>query len=141
MRRPAKIAQHYLKTWFTIDLCSSVPIDQIVTVASGSSSSALRLNKMIRLVRMVKLLRIVRLMRMSKSSEIGHVIANMNPSTVRMCVVIFVMVSSYHFLACLYWMTVEIEWLGLQEGAGSCSSAETGEGCDELYDEVLHPST
>jgi hypothetical protein len=70
VRRPAKIAQHYVKTWFAIDLCSSVPIDQIVTVASGSSSSALRLNKMIRLVRMVKLLRIARLMRL-KNSEIG----------------------------------------------------------------------
>jgi len=97
-----------------IDLFSSFPIDQVFGSEGGT---ALRLNKLIRLLRMVKLLRLFRLYRLSQGSEFAHFIDYFSPSTIRLVAVFIVMVTWFHFLACMYWMLVEIEWLFLESDA------------------------
>lgn len=53
-----KVAKAYLKGWFIIDFCSTVPIDRIF----GSSRSL----KMLRALRLAKLLRLLRLLKLQK---------------------------------------------------------------------------
>ena len=54
-----KIAEKYLKGWFTIDFLTTVPFDQIIRAISDSGEQSAFL-RTIRIVRLVKLLRIIR---------------------------------------------------------------------------------
>lgn len=74
---PSQIRSQYLKTWFGIDLCSTVPVDQtleLVALASGSDGSgrsarALKMFKTLRLLRLLKLARLLKMGRLVKSFE------------------------------------------------------------------------
>ena len=58
---PRYTALHYLKTWFLLDLISSVPFALIFWDEDGgddsSRGSAAQLNKLVRLLKLLKLLR------------------------------------------------------------------------------------
>ena len=57
----------YLRTWFLLDLVSSLPLDQIVGAAGPSNSSGLvGASRALRILRMVKLLSLLRLLRLSR---------------------------------------------------------------------------
>mmetsp|Transcript_83646 Transcript_83646/g.194482 ORF Transcript_83646/g.194482 Transcript_83646/m.194482 type:complete len:831 (-) Transcript_83646:93-2585(-) len=81
-RRPSRIARHYLRTWFALDL-SIVLVDSVLLLAidkyspqeepseSGNGSSVLQASgRSLRLARLVRLLRLVRLMRLRKLNEL-----------------------------------------------------------------------
>ena len=58
---PSKIRRNYIKSWFSLDLISSVPFDLITNaMQSGGKVSLLRMARIVRLIRLVKLLRILR---------------------------------------------------------------------------------
>eukprot|EP00966_Prymnesium_polylepis_P325339 7381318-Prymnesium_polylepis.1 len=70
---PGVIAVEYLRTWFIIDLLSSLPIDFILTLAiegcppddvSFERTSNTRALKMVRVLRLVKLLKVVRVLKL-----------------------------------------------------------------------------
>jgi len=80
---PSAISAKYLKSWFTVDFLSTVPIDVIFeAILSGSASAStadtesgdgdggLRSLKLIRVLRLVRLLKLVRLMKLGKN--MGH---------------------------------------------------------------------
>lgn len=66
---PHSSAIHYLKTWFVIDLLSTLPIDYIYqlwndgTIASGSLFLTLRILRLTKLLSLLRLLRVARLVR------------------------------------------------------------------------------
>ena len=62
------VAIHYLKTWFAVDLISSLPLDYItlIFVVNGSTGAILKISKGLRILRLVKLFRLLRLLRFSK---------------------------------------------------------------------------
>ncbi|XP_035707444.1 potassium/sodium hyperpolarization-activated cyclic nucleotide-gated channel 1 isoform X2 [Folsomia candida] len=73
---PVLIAKHYLKTWFALDLISSIPLDYIVLIVcyleycdfsdSVHSFQFIHAGRALKILRMVKLLSLVRLLRLSR---------------------------------------------------------------------------
>lgn len=80
----AKIAVAYLKSWFIIDLVSSVPIDTVmglsvhgcigraISTAEADQAADLSFLRMVRIVRLVKLLKILRVLKLqSRLDDLG----------------------------------------------------------------------
>nr|XP_027209464.1 potassium/sodium hyperpolarization-activated cyclic nucleotide-gated channel 1-like [Penaeus vannamei] len=68
---PKLIAKHYLKTWFFLDLISSVPLDYIFLIFNqyqdfSESFQILHAGRALRILRLAKLLSLVRLLRLSR---------------------------------------------------------------------------
>ncbi|XP_018563063.1 potassium/sodium hyperpolarization-activated cyclic nucleotide-gated channel 2 isoform X2 [Anoplophora glabripennis] len=68
---PKLIAKHYLRTWFFLDLISSIPLDYIFLIFNqfqdyGDSFQFLHAGRALRILRLAKLLSLVRLLRLSR---------------------------------------------------------------------------
>ncbi|CAG7718991.1 unnamed protein product, partial [Allacma fusca] len=73
---PVLIAKHYLKSWFALDLISSIPLDYIVLIVcyleycdfsdNVHSFQFIHAGRALKILRMVKLLSLVRLLRLSR---------------------------------------------------------------------------
>lgn len=69
---PKLIAQNYLKTWFFLDLISSIPLDYIFLIFNNKvddfsdSFQILHAGRALRILRLAKLLSLVRLLRLSR---------------------------------------------------------------------------
>uniref|UniRef100_A0AAG5CP90 Cyclic nucleotide-binding domain-containing protein n=1 Tax=Anopheles atroparvus TaxID=41427 RepID=A0AAG5CP90_ANOAO len=72
---PKLIAKHYLKTWFFLDLISSIPLDYIFLIFNqmqkysqdfSDSFQLLHAGRALRILRLAKLLSLVRLLRLSR---------------------------------------------------------------------------
>ncbi|KAF2368447.1 Ion transport domain, partial [Trinorchestia longiramus] len=71
---PKQIARYYLKTWFFLDLISSVPLDYIFLIINQVSKhqdvnegfQILHAGRALRILRLAKLLSLVRLLRLSR---------------------------------------------------------------------------
>jgi len=61
---PSKIAVHYLKTWFFLDLVSSVPLDQL-------TASVLPNVRVARLLKVGKIMKVLKMLRLSKMTKFG----------------------------------------------------------------------
>lgn len=56
---PKRTSKEYLKSRFTIDLLSTIPIDTIVFMFTSTKSATLRLSSLLKLVRVTRLGRII----------------------------------------------------------------------------------
>ncbi|CAO1394220.1 unnamed protein product [Diamesa serratosioi] len=66
---PKLIAKHYLKTWFFLDLISSIPLDYIFLIFNQDFSDSFQIlhaGRALRILRLAKLLSLVRLLRLSR---------------------------------------------------------------------------
>ncbi|CAH1797197.1 unnamed protein product [Owenia fusiformis] len=65
---PKRIAIHYLKTWFVLDLVSSLPLDYILLIFSPDNNynQLVHAGRALRVFRLVKLLSLLRLLRLSR---------------------------------------------------------------------------
>ncbi|KAF7257661.1 hypothetical protein EG68_05405 [Paragonimus skrjabini miyazakii] len=65
---PREIAQHYVKTWFLLDLLSSVPLDYIYLIFHEREMhlQLLQAGRALRFLRFAKLLSLIRLLRLSR---------------------------------------------------------------------------
>ncbi|XP_068082235.1 potassium/sodium hyperpolarization-activated cyclic nucleotide-gated channel 2 isoform X2 [Anabrus simplex] len=66
---PKLIAKHYLKTWFFLDLISSIPLDYIFLIFNQDFSESFQIlhaGRALRILRLAKLLSLVRLLRLSR---------------------------------------------------------------------------
>lgn len=64
-----KIVKAYLKSWFLLDLVSSVPITLIQKYAGDAALNNIKLLKLSRLPRLYRLLRLIKLMRLYRSNS------------------------------------------------------------------------
>eukprot|EP01083_Nonionella_stella_P013006 36735_1 len=94
-----KIIWNYLRGWFAVDVCASLPIDIILTAITGESGGA-TLNRLLRLVRSVKLMRILRMSRIWKRLLVR---ARLNPSIVRLVKLFGFLLIEWHWIGCTYW--------------------------------------
>jgi hypothetical protein len=60
------IALHYLKTWFLIDLGTSLPIDALVCLFSGGTGANTLIMRVIKIVRILKLARMFKFLKILK---------------------------------------------------------------------------
>lgn len=60
------IALHYLKTWFLIDLDTSLPIDALVCLFSGGTGANTLIMRVIKIVRILKLARMFKFLKILK---------------------------------------------------------------------------
>ena len=62
---PRRLASHYVKSWFTVDLLSCLPINYLPYILADDSDTTIpRSNKAFRLLRMFRLFRLFRLMKL-----------------------------------------------------------------------------
>jgi hypothetical protein len=120
-----KIRWHYLKTWFAVDLVSSVPLDLILGLMNGGvegcapfpfcgvveagveakfdNLESLKLFKTLKLVRLLKLARLLKLMKLATSASVKEMIPD-NLFTVLS--LLFKIVYVAHFICCFwFWMS------------------------------------
>ena len=108
------IAIHYLKTWFTIDLFSTLPIDTIasgiLTLDSSNSKSSqdiksqLRTFKLIRGLRLLRLLKLARLFKLKKLASVLQESELFHPAILKVMSLLFKIVFVAHFLACFWYL-------------------------------------
>jgi CRP-like cAMP-binding protein len=103
-----EIAKHYIKTWFFVDFIASLPFDIYQMFNKDNNNTfVFRLNKMIRLIRIFKLLRLLKL------SRILHRMlqyTRLNPSVFLLLKMLSVTFFTWHWCACLYWLTASTEF-------------------------------
>lgn len=70
---PERIKKKYLKTWFVVDLVSSIPVDYIfLIVEKGIDSEVYKTARALRIVRFTKILSLLRLLRLSRLIRYIH---------------------------------------------------------------------
>jgi len=70
---PKVIKMNYLKSWFVVDLLSSIPVDYIfLIVEKGFDSEVYKTARALRIVRFTKILSLLRLLRLSRLIRYIH---------------------------------------------------------------------
>ena len=109
---PGTIATNYLKSWFIVDFCSTVPIDKIAIIfvgdggggAAGAGLQAqLRSLKIIRILRLIRLLKLVRLLKLGKTSKVLEEKITINPALLKLFALLFQVTFIAHILACFWY--------------------------------------
>ena len=60
VKRPERIAAHYIHGWFIFDLLVTIPWDQVVGVSTPKDAIILELIRIFRLARLTKILRLIK---------------------------------------------------------------------------------
>lgn len=103
-----RIAKNYIKTWFAVDMMSSIPITLIQKYTSSGSVDNIKLLKLSRLPRLYRLLRLIKLMRLYKSNKFVEKLfaaVNISVTANRMINSLIMMIFLLHLIGCL-WATV-----------------------------------
>ncbi|XP_070542032.1 potassium/sodium hyperpolarization-activated cyclic nucleotide-gated channel 2-like [Ptychodera flava] len=105
---PKNIAKKYLKTWFVVDLMSSLPMDYVFLVTGGAQNSdmykatrALRILRLTKLLSLLRLLRISRLVRYVKQWEEW---VNVASAVIRIFNLVWIMLLVGHWNGCLQFL-------------------------------------
>ncbi|XP_039259381.2 potassium/sodium hyperpolarization-activated cyclic nucleotide-gated channel 3-like isoform X1 [Styela clava] len=105
-----RIRTNYLKTWFFVDLLSTLPIDYILQLLNGvsASASASRAMKLFRFAKMLSLLRLLRISRLIRYVHQWEEIVNMQydlaVAAVRIFNLVCLMLLIGHWNGCLQYM-------------------------------------
>ena len=103
------IVVHYLKSWFAIDLLSTIPFDVILRYAiTGSGSEA----GSTRMLRVLRLLRLVKILRLRKVGEFFIRFTDefmISPTVIRVVEPLFILGVIAHLVGCL-WQGISISW-------------------------------
>ncbi|KAM8734267.1 uncharacterized protein AB9X84_023117 [Acanthopagrus schlegelii] len=108
---PRAIRQKYLKTWFTVDFVSSIPVDYIFLMVDSLDSEVYRTARALRIVRFTKILSLLRLLRLSRLiryihqwEEIFHMTYDLASAMVRIVNLIGMMLLLCHWDGCLQFL-------------------------------------
>lgn len=104
--RPAKIAKHYMKGWFLIDLVSCLPVGYIqffVETDGDGNGGSFKGVKALRLMKMTKMLRLARLKRILSrhGSDVNY------QQFFNVGLTVFTILLVVHLLACLFYLVGE----------------------------------
>ncbi|GIL83599.1 hypothetical protein Vretifemale_12379, partial [Volvox reticuliferus] len=109
-----RIARHYLKTWFLLDLVCVIPYDIITAGTMGFLSMlkllrVVRVGKVIRMIRMYRLLRVIRLPRILERMEmfIDRGVLQVMAFVLSVCLLA-------HLSACIFFYMAYLDGLGPQ---------------------------
>ncbi|CAD7696775.1 unnamed protein product [Ostreobium quekettii] len=93
VRDEKKIARRYLRTWFPIDFCATVPVDTIANLLGANSGSSLTLLAFLKTPRLLRLGRLLRFLDRLKNANYFKMVQLM----VLMCLIA-------HWIACTWQM-------------------------------------
>eukprot|EP00931_Biecheleriopsis_adriatica_P101407 TRINITY_DN76558_c0_g1_i1.p1 TRINITY_DN76558_c0_g1~~TRINITY_DN76558_c0_g1_i1.p1 ORF type:complete len:692 (-),score=113.86 TRINITY_DN76558_c0_g1_i1:37-2046(-) len=102
--RQRKIALHYLKTWFAVDLLSILPFSYLGLVFDSEELKKAKLMKIIRLLRLIRLMRVLRASRLFQRWETSVAI---NYNSLRFWLAFTVFFVSSHWFACTWALLAE----------------------------------
>ena len=105
------VTLEYLKFWFWVDVVSTVPFDELLSLALGMRSTKLqsfRLVRVFRLLRLIKLVRFVKFSRLIIHLENLHI----NPALINVMGVFVQMVFATHLSACFWFFITTKEVIG-----------------------------
>lgn len=104
----SRIASHYLKGWFPIDLISVIPFDNImmgIDTSGISNASIFSMIRMLRLLRLIKLARILRASRIFSRWENSIALSSANVELIKYSILIAMVV---HWFACTLGMVAQL---------------------------------
>lgn len=97
-----KIRERYVKSWFFVDLLSTIPFDQLLQAVSSASSSleTLKLLRTIRLFRLLKLMRLLRLKRAVEAIQMDALNAHVLQTLKSLLMIVFII----HLVSCGWYL-------------------------------------
>ncbi|RNA33572.1 potassium sodium hyperpolarization-activated cyclic nucleotide-gated channel 2 isoform X2 [Brachionus plicatilis] len=123
--RPKKIAKHYIKTWFFIDLLSSIPFDYIFLLVQESDEGKLaqtgRAFKALRLIKLLSLLRLLRLSRLVRYLHQWERILSVASMVMRIFKLVGLIILLAHWNGCLQFLVPMLQsfpaqsWIALNK--------------------------
>eukprot|EP00434_Breviolum_minutum_P001343 symbB.v1.2.001180.t2/scaffold60.1/size581591/20 len=99
-----RIAWHYMKTWFFLDLITVFPFD-VITLAADGGMDEFKSIKVLRALRLLKLMRLVKTSRIIHNLEIPLSIPYQKVALARFLIVLILVC---HWVACLWAMTLNL---------------------------------
>jgi len=103
--RQSAIVMNYLKTWFVIDLFSTLPFDLVSMLVGEETKTAARAVKLVRLVRLLKLVRILRASRVFRRIEVRMSVTYQRLALVKFFVMLMLIT---HWMACLWALSLNL---------------------------------
>mmetsp|Transcript_39799 Transcript_39799/g.104115 ORF Transcript_39799/g.104115 Transcript_39799/m.104115 type:complete len:997 (-) Transcript_39799:35-3025(-) len=110
---PRKVALHYARTWFLVDLVACLPVDLILRfLASESQESSAQVNSVLRIAKYLRFSRLLRMLRAMKMRTVFHFINKVHEAFDALPVVVMgfllarlvvVAFMPTHLLACIWW--------------------------------------
>ncbi|XP_076844942.1 potassium/sodium hyperpolarization-activated cyclic nucleotide-gated channel 1 [Brachyhypopomus gauderio] len=130
---PKIIKMTYLKSWFVVDLLSSIPVDYIfLIVEKGFDSDVYKTARALRIVRFTKILSLLRLLRLSRLiryihqwEELFHMTYDLASAVVRIFNLIGMMLLLCHWDGCLQFLVPLLQdfppdcWVSLNQMVNS----------------------
>ncbi|TNN17263.1 Potassium/sodium hyperpolarization-activated cyclic nucleotide-gated channel 4, partial [Schistosoma japonicum] len=109
---PTEIAREYLKTWFILDLISSIPMDYVLFAFKGYEQGeraehlvqAGRALRILRLAKLLSLLRLLRLSRLVRYITQWEEFINIASKFMGICNLVLIMLILGHWNACLQFL-------------------------------------
>eukprot|EP00049_Salpingoeca_infusionum_P015735 m.308498 g.308498 ORF g.308498 m.308498 type:complete len:1100 (+) comp15940_c0_seq1:550-3849(+) len=109
---PRNIAKRYLKSWFAVDLISTLPLDYIMSTTADTDAVAyLHASRALKFLRITKLLSLLRLLRVTKVFRLfeqWEEVFQFNTSLLRMSKLILFMLLMAHWSGCLQFLAVQL---------------------------------
>jgi hypothetical protein len=109
---PWSIASRYIRSWFTIDFLSTVPIDMIVQLAltgsvggCGGSGSSVRSIKLVRVLRLIRLIKLVRVLKLAKALDVLEEDYGVSPTMTRLAKLCLQMSFFAHMMSCSFYFS------------------------------------
>lgn len=106
------IGRRYVRTWFIVDLMSSLPLDNIAQGGPSTTNTNRGVSPVafaLKATRLLKLVRMVRFLRLADSKEMA---LYLTPSMVRLMKTILFLLWMWHLIACIFWYILTYEGIG-----------------------------
>lgn len=102
---PSKIYRQYLTTWFTVDLLSCLPFDDIVSAAVDYSTKNLNLIRLLKILRLFRLAKLARMLHLTEVMDKFEHYSGISPLTFELFKIVLQILIISHFVACIWWGT------------------------------------
>jgi hypothetical protein len=106
------IRKHYVRTWFPIDIVSSVPYDCLGLLESSGSVTELKYLRFLRLLKLLKLLRLLKLMTIVKT-QMQKLRKVLSGSQCKLLEFFGLVLFLLHWIACLWGLVPSLEAEGV----------------------------
>ena len=100
---PHEIRNHYIRTWFFIDLVSTLPFDIIVPLFMGGDSSSLSSIRIIKFVRLSRILKMFRLTKLTKFLTKLEDVLGISPAFFELLKYLIIVILVTHLVCCLWY--------------------------------------